>query len=850
VTLSAILQLKKPSPLDLSPMAPYGAIATSTEHLTPADIQYVGGKASNFGILHEALPDNSPRAIALTFDLWNAFLDQPLHTVDEMTLGPGEYILIWADDDEKQGPLHAGFGLSRNGEAVALFNQDGATLIDAIAFGPQTKDVSYGRSVDGGDTWQTFETPTPGRSNGPGQSSPGSGLVINEFMADNGRTIEDPCEAGRFPDWIELYNASDKSIVLNGLYLTDDVNKPTKWQIPTVVTGLTLRQEILRRLSAYKFYPPVNLQALSAELASIRNLFTNEVVTPWDPAPREAVIAALANPEYGFDPNVNLRFRSSTNVEDRADFIGAGLYDSFSGCLADDLDDDGGGPCACDPNGETEDGALQAIRRVFASFYNDNAYLERIRHEVNETEVGMAVLVHHSFPDEIELANGVATVDRKGDTESTVVTLVTQTGAVSVTNPVDSSIPEQVVVEILMPSGYVKLTPASLKEQSSRVPQGRTVMTWQQDYKDLVGLLMQVTDQFGQVTGKKTYVLDLEYKKVAPCQVMPSGGLVIKQVRQVPAPAQVTPFLIDIPTEFEVFTGELEINDATDVFADHRLKSRWTIDTQNMVLDANNLAVHLYGKVRMEYVDGDQVRTLEGDMSLLPFAAHAFDAGTATDTWQLPDLANPRTYSLYTTQIPMAVSPTQNPIITLADLGTNPRNQMSIDLPYKCLTLRVRYNKPVVGWCQSQDSGSPSYLSTTTDNRVCLWPVQGPDSKDIFQERFFASGGISIHTSFYYPPPPSGFDSWELATAPLTRWDRTVIEGLTSEPIILQGYYSQTYRPQHHNQIENFLFEPRLEPGISAEILDQLEEQGVGLIHLTYDNTGGDESQIATYDFK
>ena len=143
----------------------------------------------------------------------------------------------------------------------------------------------------------------------------------------------------------------------------------------------------------------------------------------------------LTDPRYGFDPNVPLRFRSSTNVEDSVDFIGAGLYDSYSGCLGDAIDADDQGPCACDPNRRTERDIFQAIRQVFAGFYNDNAYLERLRHDINEADVGMAVVVHHSFPDEIELANGVATVERKGTGGNTYITLVSQQGAVSVTNP-------------------------------------------------------------------------------------------------------------------------------------------------------------------------------------------------------------------------------------------------------------------------------------------------------------------------------------------------------------------------------------------------------------------------------
>jgi hypothetical protein len=58
-------------------------------------------------------------------------------------------------------------------------------------------------------------------------------LVINEFLASNGSLLEDPDEAGEYPDWIELYNPfCNGAIDLGGMYLTDDLAEPTKWQIP------------------------------------------------------------------------------------------------------------------------------------------------------------------------------------------------------------------------------------------------------------------------------------------------------------------------------------------------------------------------------------------------------------------------------------------------------------------------------------------------------------------------------------------------------------------------------------------------------------------------------------------
>jgi len=61
-------------------------------------------------------------------------------------------------------------------------------------------------------------------------------IVINEFMASNDDTLEDPCDPNEFPDWFELYNASPIPLDLGGMYLTDDLSEPTMWQIPTGVT--------------------------------------------------------------------------------------------------------------------------------------------------------------------------------------------------------------------------------------------------------------------------------------------------------------------------------------------------------------------------------------------------------------------------------------------------------------------------------------------------------------------------------------------------------------------------------------------------------------------------------------
>jgi hypothetical protein len=83
----------------------------------------------------------------------------------QKTIPARGYLLIWADKDTADPGLHAGFALDAGGEELALFDSDGATLIDHVRFGEQRADVSYGRFPDGTDTWLLMAFPTPGGQN-------------------------------------------------------------------------------------------------------------------------------------------------------------------------------------------------------------------------------------------------------------------------------------------------------------------------------------------------------------------------------------------------------------------------------------------------------------------------------------------------------------------------------------------------------------------------------------------------------------------------------------------------------------------------------------------------------------
>lgn len=80
-------------------------------------------------------------------------------------LAPGEALIVWADDDAAQGPLHATFKLDKNGEAVGLFHPDGVTPVDSVVFPAQQDDVSYGRCLAASLAWEYHYQPTPGQPN-------------------------------------------------------------------------------------------------------------------------------------------------------------------------------------------------------------------------------------------------------------------------------------------------------------------------------------------------------------------------------------------------------------------------------------------------------------------------------------------------------------------------------------------------------------------------------------------------------------------------------------------------------------------------------------------------------------
>ena len=121
-------------------------------------------------------------------------------------------------------------------------------------------------------------------------------------------------------------------------------------------------------------------------------------------------------------------------------------------------------------------------------------------------------------------------------------------------------------------------------------------------------------------------------------------------------------------------------------------------------------------------------------------------------------------------------------------------------------------------------------LKSTTTDIVFLEPRRAVTPGSTLVRRTLGHGrGARVETSFYWPDEPPLAAGY---TAPLVRFEQTTLTGLTTEPIVLRGYYSQTYRPGHHNFTEDFIFEPRLEPGVSPTALAELEAADIQLLHV------------------
>lgn len=208
----------------------------------------------------------------------------------------------------------------------------------------------------------------------------------------------------------------------------------------------------------------------------------------------------------------SFRFRSSTNAEDLEGFNGAGLYLSKTGYV-----------------GNPKKSIEKAIKTVWASAWGFRPFMERSFFGIDQSSVGMGVLCHRNFDN--ELANGVVITKNLYRPDYRGFVINAQYGETSVVIPPDSVICEQVICysdkyddflgnkSIVEYLSYSNILPAGVNtvlSDAEIVKLTRDISVIKQIYYTRKGIKIPYYD----------YGLDLEFKVVGS-----SRTLYLKQIR-------------------------------------------------------------------------------------------------------------------------------------------------------------------------------------------------------------------------------------------------------------------------------------------------------------------------------
>ncbi len=204
---------------------------------TPGESNSGTGSLADSIVLNEFLPDPYSLYSEEWIELYNPLdveVDLSGYVLDDITTGgtnpytipAGTMIPAFGFVVFYQSTT--GIGLNNDGDTVNYLRPDGTTVIDSYSYSSSSDDVSYGRETDGSSTWTTFDSPTPGESNG-GTSSLADSVVINEFLPDPYSLYSE--------EWIELYNPLDVEVDVSGYVLDDITNGGTaSYTIPSGTT--------------------------------------------------------------------------------------------------------------------------------------------------------------------------------------------------------------------------------------------------------------------------------------------------------------------------------------------------------------------------------------------------------------------------------------------------------------------------------------------------------------------------------------------------------------------------------------------------------------------------------------
>lgn len=286
-----------------------------------------------------------------------------------------------------------------------------------------------------------------------------------------------------------------------------------------LASGISLEQGLISLLQTLP--KPSQYALVDQKMLEVRNLFKSAQI---DPAFFQELRAVLQNhfPSQSAGTEVRLKIRSSSNVEDGAEFNGAGLYESEGICLTNCKKDD----------------FAKGLIKVWSSLYTTRGYWARLQFGVDESLVGMGLVVHAPYKNEI--ANGVIRFkyakNYNNELESRAEILTVPGEELSVTNADQGGLNEKVQ---MTENKIDSLRP--FKD----APEGRMLMETK-NYTTLVELMKKL---YVQRPNPAVEEIEAEWKLINETGV---DQIHIKQVRAVPKIAQ-TKFANGV--KFKVYTG-------------------------------------------------------------------------------------------------------------------------------------------------------------------------------------------------------------------------------------------------------------------------------------------------------
>lgn len=537
---------------------------------------------------------------------------------------------------------------------------------------------------------------------------------------------------------------------------------------------------------------------VASELASLRAAIAG---APLPTAPFEAIRSTLLAAGLETTP---LAVRLSTNFSALRNALADGLHASHLGCLGDDLDDDTVGPSAC--GGEDEQPLSAAIARTLAELWSLESFAYRRLGGLSEDDIEAGLLIGRSLGIPIR---PVSTIDRScharveafdGGASSRSQTFHTQLLAWT-----DSAaaVPEVQIANIFSFGTYM-----SVIGEANTVEYGISLLS-EAEYTATSALIetLQTAWSNAQPTRNETLRVTVGFTRTGDTTTF-------DHFAPSPSPSTertLTPYLVPgPPVDLCIFQGE-----AGGILGNHRMKLRATLTHTAGSLDRTFLEAPLFTQVAIDGVTFDHA----GAPSSF---SGAFHEAPTVDQWGNPSpivegwvtgTGDDRTEWRLEATLPVKVAPSEIPAVTIADA---------------VLSLTASYTRP-----KPEPGMWPDNTTTLDYVRLVACPEDElitPRHIPITREGTVE--GITVDTRFYWPPAPTGATAGY--TAPLAKWDRTVITGLTTTPITLRGYWSQTYRPGHHNFSEDFVFEPRLEDGVDPALIAELDAKNIAALLVSF----------------